>query len=48
VKRTKALARRQIAFLRRDPRIVWFDAGEAGAMDLVDDIAEHLRDGWPS
>jgi tRNA dimethylallyltransferase len=42
VKRTKALARRQVAFLRRDPRIRWFEAGEAGALTLVDEIAEHL------
>ena len=42
VKRTKALARRQMAFLRRDPRIRWFPAGEDGATALVDDIAEHL------
>jgi tRNA dimethylallyltransferase len=42
VKRTKALARRQMAFLRRDPRIRWFAASENGAADVVDDIAEHL------
>lgn len=42
VKRTRALARRQMAFLRRDPRIRWFEAGEAGATTLVDEIAEHL------
>jgi tRNA dimethylallyltransferase len=42
VKRTKALARRQMAFLRRDPRIRWFGASENGAADVVDDIAEHL------
>ena len=42
MKRTKALARRQMAFLRRDPRIRWFEAGEAGATTLVDEIAEHL------
>jgi tRNA dimethylallyltransferase len=42
VKRTKALARRQIAFLRRDPRIRWFEAGPAGAVALVDDIARYL------
>jgi tRNA dimethylallyltransferase len=43
VKRTKALARRQMAFLRRDPRIRWFEAGEAGALALADDIEGHLR-----
>jgi tRNA dimethylallyltransferase len=44
VKRTKALARRQVAFLRKDPRIRWFDAGADGAAALVDDIAEYLDD----
>jgi tRNA dimethylallyltransferase len=42
VKRTKALARRQLAFLRRDPRIRWFEAGADGAGALVDEIAEYL------
>lgn len=42
VKRTKALARRQVAFLRKDPRIRWFEAGMDGAATLVDEIAEHL------
>jgi tRNA dimethylallyltransferase len=42
VRRTKALARRQMAFLRRDPRVTWFEAGEGGAPALVDEIAEHL------
>jgi tRNA dimethylallyltransferase len=41
-KRTKALARRQMAFLRRDPRIRWFEAGEGGATTLVEEIARHL------
>ena len=39
VKRTKNLARRQLAWFRRDPRIVWFDADAAGAVALVDAIA---------
>lgn len=43
IKRTKALARRQLAWFRRDPRIVWFEAGPAGAAALVDDLTEHLR-----
>ena len=30
VRRTKVLARRQMAWFRRDPRIHWFEAGEAG------------------
>jgi tRNA dimethylallyltransferase len=42
VKRTKALARRQMAFLRRDPRIRWFEAGEAGALELADDVVRYL------
>jgi tRNA dimethylallyltransferase len=42
VRRTKALARRQMAFLRRDPRIRWFEASEAGVGALVDEIAEFL------
>lgn len=42
VRRTKALARRQIAFLRRDPRIRWFAGGPAGAGALVEEISEYL------
>jgi tRNA dimethylallyltransferase len=41
VRRTKALARRQAAFLGRDPRIRWFEA-EGGAGAAADEIAEHL------
>jgi tRNA dimethylallyltransferase len=43
VRRTRALARRQMAWFRRDPRIRWFHVGEEGATDAVDDIEEHLR-----
>jgi tRNA dimethylallyltransferase len=43
VRRTRHLARRQMAWFRRDPRIRWFPAGEGGAADAVDDIEEHLR-----
>lgn len=43
VRRTRALARRQLAWFRRDPRIRWFDAGEAGAASIVDELEEHLR-----
>ncbi|MEX2204200.1 MAG: tRNA dimethylallyltransferase, partial [Actinomycetota bacterium] len=43
VRRTKALARRQMAFLRRDPRIRWFEAGAAGAITLVEDLARYLE-----
>ena len=42
VRRTKALARRQMAFLRRDPRIRWFETGD-GAPALVEEIVEHLH-----
>ncbi len=42
VKRTRALARRQLAFFRRDPRIRWFEAGEAGAEALVEDVVAYL------
>lgn len=42
VKRTKKLARRQMAWFRRDPRIRWFDAGEEGASALTEDILEYL------
>lgn len=42
VKRTRALARRQLAFFRRDPRIRWFEAGETGAEPLVEAIVAYL------
>jgi tRNA dimethylallyltransferase len=42
VRRTKALARRQLAWFRRDPRVRWFRADEAGAVGVVDRIAEYL------
>jgi tRNA dimethylallyltransferase len=42
VKRTRALARRQLAFFRRDPRIRWFEAGETGAEPLVEEVAAYL------
>jgi tRNA dimethylallyltransferase len=43
VRRTRALARRQMAWFRRDPRIRWFEAGPGGAAEVVDEIEEHLR-----
>src|SRR5207244_11833979 len=46
-RRTKALARRQLAWLRRDPRIRWFAAGEGGATDVVEEIVRYLRMGDP-
>jgi tRNA dimethylallyltransferase len=45
VKRTRALARRQLAWFRRDPRIRWFPAGADGAAGIVDELTEYLRDG---
>lgn len=43
IRRTRALARRQMSWFRRDPRIRWFDAGERGAEEIVDRIEEHFR-----
>ena len=42
IRRTKALARRQMAWLRRDPRIRWFAAGDEGAVGIVDQLIAHL------
>ena len=43
VKRTKELARRQMVWFRRDPRIRWFAAGEPGDAAIVDELMEYLR-----
>jgi tRNA dimethylallyltransferase len=43
VKRSKELARRQMAWFRRDPRVVWFDAGIDGAVGVVDDVRAYLE-----
>jgi tRNA dimethylallyltransferase len=43
VKRTKALARRQMAWFRRDPRVRWFAGGQDGATDVLDDVVGYLR-----
>ena len=43
VKRTKALARRQTAWFRRDPRVRWFEAGPEGAAALTEEILGYLR-----
>jgi tRNA dimethylallyltransferase len=45
VKRTRALARRQLAWFRRDPRIRWFEAGEDGAGAIVDELVGYLGEG---
>jgi tRNA dimethylallyltransferase len=42
VKRTKELARRQMGWFRRDPRIRWFDAGEEGAAEVADEVRTYL------
>ncbi|HEV3474654.1 MAG TPA: tRNA (adenosine(37)-N6)-dimethylallyltransferase MiaA, partial [Actinomycetota bacterium] len=42
-RRTRALARRQLAWFRRDPRIRWFGAGPDGAGGLVDALMEYYR-----
>jgi tRNA dimethylallyltransferase len=42
VKRTRNLARRQMAWFRRDPRIRWFDAGKEGASSVVEDVVAYL------
>lgn len=44
-RRTKALARRQMAWFRRDPRIRWFDAGEDGAAGIIDELEGYLAGG---
>jgi tRNA dimethylallyltransferase len=43
-RRTRNLARRQMAWFRRDPRIRWFDAGADGAMDVIDDVRAYLEE----
>jgi tRNA dimethylallyltransferase len=43
VKRTRHLARRQMAWFRRDPRIRWFDAGLEGAPSLVGELVAYLE-----
>ena len=43
LRRTKALARRQMAWFRRDPRIRWFDAGAEGAAGAIDEMEAYLR-----
>ncbi|HEX9823851.1 MAG TPA: tRNA (adenosine(37)-N6)-dimethylallyltransferase MiaA [Actinomycetota bacterium] len=45
IRRTRALARRQMAWFRRDPRIRWFDAGEDGAEEVAADVVRYLGGG---
>ena len=42
IRRTKALARRQMAWLRRDPRIGWIPTDEDGAAGIVDQVIAAL------
>jgi tRNA dimethylallyltransferase len=43
VKRTRELARRQMAWFRRDPRVRWFDAGDDGAVAVLDEVVAFLE-----
>jgi tRNA dimethylallyltransferase len=42
IRRTKALARRQMGWFRRDPRIRWFDAEEGAPEELAGTVAGYL------
>ncbi len=42
-RRTKNLARRQMAWFRRDPRIHWVAAGPGGAMEVLDELRTELE-----
>jgi tRNA dimethylallyltransferase len=44
VRRTKNLARRQMAWFRRDPRVRWLEAGAGGAAEVLDEALVYLRD----
>lgn len=41
--RTRHLARRQMSWFVRDPRVRWFDAGPAGAVELLGDLRSYLE-----
>ena len=43
VRRTRALARRQMAWFRRDPRIRWFEADERGAAGIAAELEGFYR-----
>jgi tRNA dimethylallyltransferase len=45
IARTKQLARRQMAWFRRDPRIRWLPGDETGCAGIVDEIERCLRSG---
>jgi tRNA dimethylallyltransferase len=42
IRRTRALARRQMSWFRRDPRIRWFGAGAEGATGRIEEIEGYL------
>jgi tRNA dimethylallyltransferase len=42
-RRTTNLARRQMAWFRRDPRIQWVAAGPGGAMEVLDELRTELE-----
>lgn len=44
VRRTRNLARRQMAWFRRDPRIRWFPVGSGGAIEALEPIDAYLRE----
>jgi tRNA dimethylallyltransferase len=43
VRRTRELARRQMVWFRRDPRMQRFEADERGAIGIVDELTEYLQ-----
>jgi tRNA dimethylallyltransferase len=43
VKRTRTLARRQMAWFRRDPRIRWFQVGVDGPLGVMDEMIAYLE-----
>lgn len=45
VRRTGNLARRQMAWFARDPRIRWFEVGDGGATEAIDPLRAYLEDG---
>jgi tRNA dimethylallyltransferase len=44
-RRTRALARRQRSWFRRDPRVRWFETAGDDDIRVVDEIVEYLADG---
>jgi tRNA dimethylallyltransferase len=44
IRRTKALARRQLAWFRRDPRVRWLSVDDEGAIGAVEEIAAYLTE----